>query len=191
MEIKISRSARTCEACAREFVHEEPLHSAIQIQELAFVRQDFCESCWTPELAAAAFSAWKARYYDPRIAEQEPPEVFSPLRQVFYEAAESEDRSEMAKAYLAAQLLRRQKVFRLIKESDAPDGEARVTLFADRIGDRLIEVRDPNLTAAEMQSGRRLLLERLNQLENPEEETAAPGEPTESKDDVKQQLQEA
>jgi hypothetical protein len=189
MEIKISRSARTCAACAREFVHEEALHSAIRIQDMAFVREDFCESCWNAELADGAFSAWKARFYDPRVAEQEPPEVFSPLRQVFYEAAESEERDQMAKAYLAAQLLRRQKVFRLIKESDAPDGEARVTLFADRIGDRLIEVRDPNLTAGEMQAGRRLLLERLNQLENPEE-TPVPAESAESTNDVQQQLQE-
>ncbi|MBI5091063.1 MAG: hypothetical protein HZB26_01305 [Candidatus Hydrogenedentes bacterium] len=168
MEIKISRSARSCAACAREFVHEEPLHSAIRIQDLAFVREDFCDACWTAERANGTFSAWKARFFDPRVAEQEPPEVFSPLRQAFYEAAESEDREQMAKAYLAAMLLRRQKVFRLIKESDAPDGEARVALFADRIGDRLIEVRDPNLTAGEMQAGRRLLMERLNQLENPE-----------------------
>jgi len=186
MEIKISRSARTCSACHREFVHEEALHSAIRIEELAFVREDYCPACWTTDRAAGTFSAWKARFYDPRVADQQPPEVFSPLRQAFYEAAESQDRAQLAKAYLAAQLLRRQKVFRLIKESDAPDGEARVALFADRIGDRLIEVRDPNLGAGEMQEGRRLLMERLNQLENPEPD-AGSGDSAESHGDVELQ----
>lgn len=176
MEIKISKSARNCLGCGHEFVHEETVNSAIRIQDLAFVREDFCGACWTPARAAGAFSAWSSRYHDPRVAEQQPPEVFSPLRQVFYEAVESGDRQELAKAYLAAQLLRRQKVFRLIKESDAPDEEVvRIILFADRIGDRLIEVRDPSLSAAEMQVGRRLLLERLSQLEDPSPSEAAPG----------------
>jgi len=88
------------------------------------------------------------------------------LRQVFYEAAESEDRSETAVAYLAAQLLRRQKVFRLLKESDGPESEVRVALYADRIADRLIEARDPDLSYAELEAGRITLLERLNRLEN-------------------------
>ena len=92
------------------------------------------------------------------------------MRQVFYEAVEADNRSELAKAYLAAQLLRRQKVFRLVKESDDPESEVRVTLFSDRIGNRLIEVRDPNLSFAELEAGRAALLERLNELENPQEQ---------------------
>jgi hypothetical protein len=89
------------------------------------------------------------------------------LRQLFYEAAQSEDRSELAVAYLAAQLLRRQKAFRLIKESDEGDGEVKLILFADRIGNRPIEVRDPNLMYEELEMGRRVLMERLNALEHP------------------------
>jgi hypothetical protein len=70
-------------------------------------------------------------------------------------------------AYLAAQLLRRQKAFRLIKESDESDGEVKLILFADRIGNRPIEVRDPNLTYEELEKGRRVLMERLSALERP------------------------
>jgi hypothetical protein len=109
---------------------------------------------------------WSPRFYDPKVAEQEPPEVFSPLRQVFYEAAESDDRAETAVAYLAAQLLRRQKVFRLLKESDGAENEVKVALYADRIADRLIEARDPSLSYAELEAGRVALLERLSRLEN-------------------------
>ena len=168
MEIKITRSARNCTACTREFVHDEEMMSVARIENQQLLRTDYCVACWAPSSGTGAFSVWSPKYYDPRVAEQQPPEVFSPLRQLFYEAMESEDRQDMAKAYLAAQLLRRQKVFRLVKESDDVDGAVRLVLFADRIGDRLIEVRDPNLTYAELEGGRQALMARLAELENPQ-----------------------
>jgi hypothetical protein len=167
MEIKIGKSAHACLACGRAFEHDQVLTSVVRIEQQALLREDYCKECWQPDRAAGAFSVWSPRFYDPKVAEQEPPEVFSPLRQLFYEAVESEDRHEMAKAYLAAQLLRRQKVFRLVKESADGENDMRLVLFADRIGNRLIEVRDPNLTYAELEAGRRVLLEQLNALENP------------------------
>jgi hypothetical protein len=63
-------------------------------------------------------------------------------------------------------LLRRQKVFRLLKESDGAENEVKVALYADRIADRLIEARDPSLSYAELEAGRVALLERLSRLEN-------------------------
>ncbi len=159
-------------ACQRPFVHEEEMNSLVRIEHQVLIREDFCATCWSPDRTVGAFSVWQYRFYDPRVAEQQPPEVFSPLRQVFYEAAESEDRKELAKAYLAAQLLRRQKVFRLLKESDDADSEVHVILYADRIANRLVEVRDPNLSYAELEAGRCALLERLTELESaqPQEE---------------------
>jgi len=132
------------------------------------MREDYARDAWKPELGEGAFCVWSAKYCDPKVAEQAPPEVFSPLRQLFYEAVESEDRAELAKAYLAAQLLRRQKVFRRLKESDETDGEVRITLYADCIGDRLIEVRDPSFTYAELDAARNALLDRLQVLEAPD-----------------------
>lgn len=176
MDIKIRKGAHVCASCERSFVHEEEFHSLVRIEEQTFLREDYCTACWQPSRAASAYSAWSPRYYDPKVAEQEPPEVFSPLRQTFYEAVESNSRNVMAMAYLAAQLLRRQKVFRLIKESDDPEGELNVALFADRIGNRLIEVRDPSLSYGELEEGRRLLMEHLNALENPEEESSGEAE---------------
>ena len=168
MEIKISRSAHVCKACGRAFVHDEEMRSLARASEKELLREDYCADCWTPDLAASAFSVWMSRYYDPKVAEQEPPEVFSPLRQLFYEAHDDTERAGLAMAFLAAQLLQRQKVFRRIKESDEPDGEVRISLYSDRIGNRLIEVRDPSFSYAELEAGRSALLERLRQLESPD-----------------------
>jgi len=168
MEIKIGKSAHACSICGRAFVHDEALTSVARIENRELVRTDYCSTCWKPECGNGAFCVWSPKFCDPKVAEQEPPEVFLPLRQLFYEAVESQERSELAVAYLAAQLLRRQKAFRLIKESDEGDGETKLVLFADRIGNRPIEVRDPNLAYEELEMGRRALMERLSALENPQ-----------------------
>jgi hypothetical protein len=167
MEIKIGKSARHCLGCAREFVHEEPLFSLVRIEHAELHREDYCGGCWHAERAVGAFSTWNPRFYDPRVAEAEPEESFTPLRRLFYDAVAGEDRLELATAFLAAQLLRRQKVFKLIKESDEGDGEVRITLFNDRIGNRLIEVRDPQFSYRELEEARKRLLGRLQELEAP------------------------
>lgn len=168
MEVKITKAGKVCAACEKTFTHDEELRSLVRVLEGILVREDFCSACWSNDRAGGAYSVWALRYYDPKVAEQESPEVFSPLRQLFYDAVESEDRIALAKAFLAAQLLRRQKVFRLVKESDGTEGEERLSLYADRIGNRLIEVRDPNFSYAELEAGRRSLIARLEELEKPE-----------------------
>lgn len=170
MEIKIGKTARRCTLCEASFVHDQELRSTVRLEDGSFIRKDFCLQCWADNAATQSYSVWSPVFYDPLVAEQEPEETFSPLRQLFYDSVASEDRSSLALAYLAAQLLRRQKVFRLIKESDDPDAAQHVILFSDRIGNRLIEVRDPSLTYAELEDGRRELMERLTALEAPEQE---------------------
>lgn len=168
MDIKISKSARRCFACECPFAHGGNVHSLVRVAEDGLRREDYCAACWNDSRGEGAYSAWTLVYADPEVVAQAPPEVFSPLRQLFYEALpESDDRVLKARCFLAAQLLRRQKAFRLIKEGDAGDGEARLLLFADRIGNRLIEVQDPHFTYAEMEAGRKALLERLQELEQP------------------------
>ncbi len=165
MEIKIGKSASKCAACEHQFEHDEEVQSLVRLENQVLHREDYCRTCWEPEKARGAFSVWTPRYIDPEVARQEPPEVFSPLRQAFYESVEAETRPELAKAYLAAQLLRRQKIFRRIKESTDSSMDERVILFSDRINNGLIEVRDPNLTYDEMQQGRQSLMARLAELE--------------------------
>jgi hypothetical protein len=168
MEIKIGKSARDCAACEKLFEHEGPIHSCIRREDDEFIREDFCPACWNEERAEHAFSAWQSQFYDPQVAEAAPEESFSPLRRIFYDAVEGEARPQIAVAYLAAQLLRRQKVFRLIKESKDPETEAALILFSDRIGNRLIEVHDPNLAHAELDDARIALQAKLNEIENPD-----------------------
>jgi hypothetical protein len=171
MDIKIGKSARNCAACGRPFEHTNELRSMLRIEDGEFIRDDYCPACWKPDRRIEAYCTWMCKFWDPKVAEEQPPEAFSPLRRVFYEAVERQGRTEMSVAYLAAQLLRRQKAFRLVKESDASEEDGRVTLFMDRIGDRLIEVRDPDLTHDELEQGRQILMERLNELEAEEEGT--------------------
>jgi hypothetical protein len=165
MSIKISKNAHHCTACGDDFQHEQTITSTVKKAEGALHREDFCQDCWHSEHNKEAYSVWNMVYHDPKVESDEPPEVFSPLRQLFYEAAEEESRIEMAKAFLAAGLLRRQKVFRLIKESDEAEGNVRVTLYTDRLGNRLIEVPDPQFTYVELEAARIRLLERLQELE--------------------------
>ncbi len=168
MDIRISKCAHVCQSSGRNFVHEEEIQSLVRVSEGVLTREDYARDAWHSELASGAFCVWSSKYYDPKVAEQASPEVFSPLRQAFYESVESEERVELAKAYLAAQLLRRQKAFRRIKESDETDGSTKITLYTDCIGERLIEVRDPNFTYAELDAARNALLDRLQVLESPE-----------------------
>jgi hypothetical protein len=174
MEIKIGKSGKQCHFTGTSFAHGDEIVSVLRIQGGELVREDYSRQSWDDSYGTAAMAVWSNRYIDPAVAEQEPPEKFSPIRHIFYEAAVSEDRNELAVAYLAAQLLRRQKVFRLIKEAEEAEGIGRVALFSDRIGDKLIEVRDPNLTYAEMEDGRIALMERLTRLESPEEPAEEP-----------------
>lgn len=173
MEIRISRPARTCYRTEREFVHGEKVVSAVRLDNEHFVRQDVAEDAWDAEAGQGAVAVWTTAYVDPRIAEQQPPEVFSPLRRIFYEAVESNERVALATAYLAAELLRRQKVFKLLKQSDDPEEETKLALYNDRIGNRLVEVRDPNLSMRELEAGRIALVTRLQHLEDGEDEADA------------------
>lgn len=171
MDIKIVKSGKQCLNCETAFVHEQSIDSVVRIVDHQLAREDYCATCWPSVNRTVLYSQWKTAYYDPAVAESQPPEHFSPLRQTFYETLESQDRAQLAVAYLAAQLLRRQKVFRLIKESDGLDGEPRIALFSDRLGGRLIEVRDPDLTHGELETGRVVLMERLYALESGGSET--------------------
>ena len=184
MDIKIGKSARVCSECGQLFVHEQSMTSIIRPGDAGFIRTDFCEGCWRDARAEGAFSVWSAQFYDPQVAEQGPPEAFTPLRQSFYEAVEQEGRETMAMAYLAAQLLRRQKVFRLIKETPDPDTDVSMLLFSDRIGNRLIEVQDPSLTHGELDDGRKRLMARLSELENSQAEEG--GDDGQSEDEYAQ-----
>ena len=177
MNIKIGKNAHSCAVCETDFDHEQKVHSLVRVVDQAFQREDFCVNCWNEQDAQTAYSTWSMQYYDPKVAEQEPEEAYSPLRKLFYDSVEDATRPSIAMAYLAAQLLRRQKVFRLIKETKDPDTDAALILFNDRIGNRLIEVSDPNLAHAELDDARIALMQRLTAMETPPEEDISESTP--------------
>ncbi len=170
MEIKISKSARQCCVSGKAFSHGEEIISLIRVQQGEFVRQDYLPEAWQSELGEGAIAVWTSRYIDPKHDENHAPEEFSPLRKIFYDAVEQNSRPEMAIAYLAAQLLRRQKVFRLVKEYDQPENNAKALLFIDRLNGRFVEVRDPDLSYAELSAAQKELLEKLRSLEETPDE---------------------
>ncbi len=177
MEVKIGKSAKICLRTGKPFEHGDEVVSLVKSDGTAFIREDYAQSAWNDELGKGAVAVWTTRYHDPNAELEQEQEAASPLRTIFYEAVASEERPDLARAFLAAQLLRRQKAFRLIKESERGD-EASVALFVDRVGNRLIEVRDPNLTFGELQQAKLELQAQLEALESSEEE---------KKDDVQSQ----
>lgn len=170
MEIKISKCSASCGACERAFNHEEKIHSVARTDEEGLERFDFCKGCYESNKGDNIFCAWECQYSDPQVAEAERQESFSPLRRLFYDLAASEERESLAQAFLAAQLLRRQRVFRQVRETEEEQGMLRVCLYLDRAGNRLIETKDLNFSYSELDEARVLLLEELHRLEAPESE---------------------
>ena len=99
MEIRIGKASRRCHATERAFEHGEEVVSLVRMQDQALVREDYGKDAWNDDLGSGALAVWSMSYIDPAVAEQEPPEVFSPLRQLFYEAVESEDRETLPGPY--------------------------------------------------------------------------------------------
>lgn len=170
MEIKISKCAAKCHGCEQEFVHEQKVHSAARIEDDSLERRDYCADCVPKDKDPALFCSWETQFTDPKVLEAERQETLSPLRRLFYDFADSSARADMAQAFLAAQLLKRQKAFRQIRESEGSEDTGRVTLFLDRATGRLIETRDLNFSYTELDEARVLLLEKLRLLESPEPE---------------------
>ena len=179
MEIRIGKSTRVCARTREPFEHGQELLSLVRRGEDGLIREDYLKDAWDPECADGAIAVWATSYVDPDNKSEQTDNAFTPLRDLFYEAVESDDRKDLAKAYLAAQLLRRQRVFRLIKEGEESETDSKFALFTDRISDRMIEVRDPNLSYAELNAARTSLMDHLNALEAPE-----PAEPADEEEEA-------
>lgn len=167
MEIRIGKTARQCHATGLPFAHQAEVVSLVRPHEDGLVREDYAREAWNDGFGKGALAVWATQYVDPeRVEDAQREEERSPVRDLFYACHESEDRIAMAKAFLAAQLLKRQRAFRLVRESSADDTEGHTYLYLDRSGDRLVEVRDPGLTFSELEQARSELLGALAAQEN-------------------------
>jgi hypothetical protein len=175
VEIKIRKASAHCLACGKRFEHLEKHFSRVNAaDEQELVREDYCPTCWDDGRATdieRAYSFWLAKYFDPAAASQPDEQQFSPLRRIFYEAVESEERAEQAIAYIAAHLLRRQKVFRFVKGFEDTERECYVGVFRDRFSGRLTEVVDPGFSVDELGGARQEFVRRLERMEGSQDDS--------------------
>jgi hypothetical protein len=175
MEINIRKAAAHCLACGKRFEHLQKHFSQVSAptdQEL--LREDYCPECWESGRAAdaeRALSFWLAKYYDPAAASQPDERTFGPLRTVFYEAVESDQRLEQAIAYIAAHLLRRQKAFRFVKGFEDTESECQVSVFYDKLSGRMTEVVDQEFSVEELQAARQEFTQRLERMEGSQDDS--------------------
>jgi len=154
-----------CASTGESFAHGDPVYSCVFVEDSAFERRDYSAQGWNTDLAGSAYSYWRANYVDPDVMSAEDLSSRTPLLKLFNQAAESEARDDLALAFLAAQLLRRQRVFRLVKETESAESGARVTLYTDRVANRLIEVSDFAFTYDELNAAREHLMTKLTEIE--------------------------
>ncbi len=175
MEIRIRKAAAHCLACGKRFEHLQKHFSQVDAaSEDELVREDYCAACWESGRAAdaeRALSFWRAKYFDPAAASQPDEREFDPLRTVFYEAVENDDRAEQAIAYIAAHLLRRQKVFRFVKGFEDHEAECNVSVFYDKLSGRMTEVADKGFSVEELQGARQEFVQRLERMEGSQDDS--------------------
>lgn len=173
MKINISRNGIKCLSCEKTFIHDEWVWSRILDTDDKWQRQDFCLSCWEQQNKQEAISQWRHRYIDTKLKRKEQELEDSPLRKLFYESVEKEhSRMELAIAFLTSQLLRREKIFKKIKEMAISQRDGYIIMYIDCVDDRVIEVRDPNFSFSEMEEAKKIVLERLEH--KPETENSNP-----------------
>jgi hypothetical protein len=171
MEIQIQRESSQCMLCQQPFAHEQKHYSLLKLSDNVFSREDYCEECW-PKLSSengdtSIYSYWETKYRDPAVARATPEAEFLPLLQFFYEqvAAGEEGKSF---SYVCALVLRRQKIFRFIREEKDEAGKA-ILVFHDKYHDVQVKVADATLTEGKFREVKQKLEEFLSQKEKIDE----------------------
>ena len=163
MEIEVQKESPHCIGCNEAFVNGQKHHSLLRIDANNFIREDYCEKCWAtrPDAVETTYSHWETRYRDPAAAKATPEGQFMPLLKLCYESISQEGREFEATAYVSALVLRRQKVFRFIREEKEASSQRNVLIFADKYNDTQIRVIDPQLTETELRGVKQKLEEQL------------------------------
>lgn len=170
--VSVRRAGRTCATCESPFAdgqdHYSVLSHAAEPDE--WVRTDFCLACWEtaverfpthPPASGDIHSLWRTRYTDRDTARRTPVNEYTPLLEICYDALECDSREDQGLAYLAAMVLRRQRVFRLIRAESGGDTPHDALLFYDKVRQAEVRIPDPPLTMDELRTTRRVLQDRL------------------------------
>jgi len=166
VDINIQKESSQCLKCNLEFQHDQKHHSLLKIEGKDFLREDYCMDCWAERSnvgdESSIYSSWETKYRDPSIAKATPQEQFMPLLNLCYESIAKGGADGEAMAYMCALILRRQKVFRLVRQDrEEQDPHRGVLVFLDKHNDTQIGVVDPELTDSKLQEVKRILEERI------------------------------
>jgi len=167
MEISIQKESSRCMGCNGPFAHEQKHLSLLRIKDKVFLREDYCEKCWSersdPAESNEIYSFWETKYHDPSVEKATPHEQFIPLLDLCYESIAQGGPEGEAMAYMCALVLRRQKVFRFIREGKEDSSGREMLMFSDKHNGTQINIIDPRLTESQLQDVKRRLEERIAQ----------------------------
>lgn len=180
MEINIQKKSSKCLRCEAEFQHEEKHHSLLKIEDKEFLREDYCLACWAERSEKGKledlYSCWETRHVDPSVAAATPQEQFVPMLNLCYKSVAEGGEDGEAMAYMCALILRRQKIFRFVREEqqEPPDSRS-VLVFFDKHNDTQVRIVDPGLADAKLMEVKRKL-----------EEIIAPGQEEQEQEEIEQ-----
>jgi hypothetical protein len=165
VEIFIQKESTECMACNVAFAHEQKHYSMLRIDEDAFLREDYCEKCWAEHSNISendrVYSYWETKYRDPAVEKATPREQFIPLLNLCYESIAQGSADSEAMAYMCALILRRQKVFRFVREEKDDSSKKNMMIFFDKHNDTQMRITDPHLTESQLEDVKHKLEERL------------------------------
>ncbi len=168
--VNIRRAGVACASCGTGFEDGQEHFSILRHDEPTgeWHRGDFCLGCWDGVLEGEdgrdLYSLWRTRYIDRNAARRTPANEYTPLLEICYDALHSEEAEQQGLAYLSAMVLRRQKVFRLVRSERAEDNAPASLLFYDKVNQAEIRVPDPPMTLDDLRATRRVLQSRLTPL---------------------------
>lgn len=169
--VTIRKPGKACAKCGTAFQDGDQHYSILKHDETeqAWVRRDYCLECWGQVLDSEdgcdVHSLWRTRYVDRDAARRTPVNEYTPLLEICYDALHEQDTTQHGLAYLSAMVLRRQKVFRLVRTVRDQETEQASLLFFDRVNQAEVQVPDPPMTLEELRATRRVLQSRLTPIE--------------------------
>jgi hypothetical protein len=173
LEIQIQKDSSRCILCNQSFAHEQKHYSLLKLNEDVFLREDYCEECWPKSLNSdqdgSVFSRWQTKYRDPAAANATPEGEFMPLLRLFYDCLAGITPDSEALGYICALVLRRQKIFKFLKEEKEDSSGKTVLVFHDKYYDVQVKVPDPNLTETQFREVKQKLEEHLSQKDKVDE----------------------
>lgn len=165
MEIYIHKESSQCLRCQQAFCHDQKHYSLLKIDGADFLREDYCEACWTRQSMVPGteevYSHWETKYRDPAVVKATPKEQFMPLLNLCYESIALGGPDSEAMAYVCALILRRQKIFRFVREEKEEASDRKILVFSDKYNDTQIRIVDPLLTESQLQDIRQRLEEHI------------------------------